>query len=79
MLSNLNSNYKKNIYNRELEFLKKKSLKNRINHCETKTEDLQMPEPKIKMDEIYDKKDEKEELQNLLKELSLNRNTKKKK
>jgi hypothetical protein len=77
MLSNLNQNYKDIRYKQQLDLLRQKSIK-KIVH-ETKTKDIQMPEPKIKMDEIYDEKDEKEELKNLLKELSLNRNTKKKK
>jgi hypothetical protein len=77
MLSNLNQNYKDIRYKQQLDLLRQKSIK-KIVH-ETKTEDIQIPEPKIKMDEIYVKKDEKEELQNLLKELSLNRNIKKKK
>jgi hypothetical protein len=82
MLSNLNSNYKDIRAKQQIILLKQKSLKQTSFLNNEKKDGLHEPnvtkDEVLKMYEIYEK-DEKAELADLLKELSVNRNIKKNK
>jgi hypothetical protein len=83
MLSNLNSNYKDIRAKQQIILLKQKSLKQTSFLNNEKKVGLHEPnvtkdDEVLKMHEIYEK-DEKAELADLLKELSVNRNIKKNK
>jgi hypothetical protein len=79
MLSNLNPNYKEIRNKQQLNLLKQQSIKKLVHQPITSEEKVIKENNIVNVEDIYDKKDEKEQLENLLKELSINRNKKKKK
>jgi hypothetical protein len=81
-MSNLNSNYKEIRNAQQLQFLRQNTIKKSIsiknNDVEIKKDEVIKKDTEPKLDEIYTVQDQKKELEDLLKELSINRNKKKK-